>query len=93
MQTAPMSLLDIDGLAPVSEKRARIGRPADEILGPIERDVSDTPYGVAARKLLLDVGLAERGESLADTLRSQAASLDKIFTRDPQAVIAATLEA
>ena len=117
-------LLDIDGLAP--EKRARVGRAHDDILGPAERDVQvrrgpsrrrvhatrgrppstsppPTPSpppaaqasdaGRSARGTLLNAGMSDRGEPLADTLVAQAFKLDSLFTADPQAVIAAVLEA
>ena len=88
-----MSLLDIDGgLAP--QKRARVGRPHDDILGPIERDVADSGAGRGSRELLLDAGVPSRsGEPLADTLRAQAKQLDAHFTEDPSAATAAVLEA
>ena len=88
-----MSLLDIDGgLAP--QKRARVGRPHDDILGPIERDVTDSGAGRGSRELLLDAGVPSRsGEALADTLRAQAKQLDAHFAEDPSATTAAVLEA
>ena len=88
-----MDLLDVDGLAPVAEKRARVGRAHDEILGPAERDIQCSATGCSARGTLLNAGLPERGEPLAETLAAQAIKLDGKFTADPQAVIAAVLEA
>ena len=86
-----MDLLDVDGLAP--EKRARVGRAHADILGPTERDIHASDSGYSARGTLLNAGLPERDEPLADTLAAQASALDRKFTADPQAVIAAVLEA
>ena len=84
-------LLDVDGLAP---KRPRVGRAHDEILGISERDIELGSVGCIARGLLLDAGVPERvGEPLADTLLAQALGLDSNFKTEPQAVIAAVLEA
>ena len=84
-------LLDVDGLAP---KRPRVGRAHDEILGMSERDIELGSVGCIARGLLLDAGVPERGgEPLADTLLAQALGLDSNFKTEPQAVIAAVLEA
>ena len=86
------SLLDVDDvLAP--EKRPRVGRSHEEILASTERDIEDSPAGKAARELLIDAGASDKGETLAGTLQTQASQLDAKFVSDPQAVIAAVLEA
>ena len=75
-------------------KRPRVGRGPDELLGPIEADVSASSASRGIRELLLYAGrpAGTRREPLVDTLRHQAFELDTQYTVDAEGVIVAIIE-
>ena len=83
--------------APVEHrpKRARVGRPPEEILLPIQRDVRPAAERTDKQillELLVYLGRPKRNESLVDTLKPQTTQLSHSYRFNPEITLTCMFE-
>lgn len=76
-------------------KRARVGRPPEEILAPIQADVK--AIGERSQKrdvleLLVYLGRPKRNESLVDTMKPQTVQLASAYRFSPELALESLFE-